>query len=466
MLSRRSLIISIPAGMIAAALPTPCALANAAPSRFVINLMFAGGADLRHLFVPDPARLPDYAAAFWKARAAMSAQDSAFATYQTVYANEYTPISLSGQTFGVHKAAGWLIDQLRAGKVAIVANVSGSDNRGHEHSQLIWRTGDPTVSPWDYDRDGWGGRLVYTLAGANAVTVSLRPSVFAQGIEPGVRNARAIHIPAPRNYALDESNSGPLSGLVAKSLSQYYAAKRQDAAAMPATWPFHRILATEEKLRTLGRALASRLAQAAPEVPDALQQLAEGPSGTRLTQTDFAKQCAALFDCAIAWDVLGMRAAYMEFGGWDTHLNQPGQLNTNFTDVFGAGKGLASLHGELTKRGLADAYVIVITSEFGRQIVANTRGGTDHGRGNYAIVIGERVRGGVFGEMFPAREIAGPVGARPFDVPGSDILGLTSFERVLGEVCDWVAPGSGDQVFPGRRSAILEPGVDLSRLFV
>ena len=36
--------------------------------RTLIHVMLLGGADLRYLFVPDPASAPEYAAKFWEAR--------------------------------------------------------------------------------------------------------------------------------------------------------------------------------------------------------------------------------------------------------------------------------------------------------------------------------------------------------------------------------------------------------------
>lgn len=447
MISRRS-VLRCGSGLavtgIGAGLPLRIARAQTSPGRILVNVMLAGGADLRHVFVPDPSLQPDYAAAFWRARAAMTRQDGSLATYQSVYNTQHTKLTISSQTFGVHNAAGWLIEMLRAGKAAIIANVAGSEIRQHEESQLIWLTGDPLVSPVDYDRDGWGGRLAYTLNDANAVTVANAPNVFTQGPEARRRNARAVHIPQPRQFALDETTNT----VVGRALASYYGGKQVDAGAMPAGWPFHRILGHEAALRSLGRAVNVRLSGVAP-------------LSIRLGDPSFGEQCAALYDCAIASDVLKMRVAYMQHGSWDTHLDQAYHMERNISDVFGSGKGLATLYSALQSRGLSKDYVFVVTSEFGRQLATNTRGGTDHGRGNYVIVIGDGVRAAAIGEMFPRSEIS------LFSVVGSDIEGLTSFEHVFGEACDWISRGVGDIVFPRRSAAIAEPGVDaqLKQLF-
>ena len=42
---------------------------------------------------------------------------------------------------------------------------------------------------------------------------------------------------------------------------------------------------------------------------------------------------------------------------------------------------------------------MVVYSEFGRQDVPNSSGGTDHGSGNVAFVIGQSVSGGFYGDQ-------------------------------------------------------------------
>jgi uncharacterized protein (DUF1501 family) len=103
--------------------------------------------------------------------------------------------------------------------------------------------------------------------------------------------------------------------------------------------------------------------------------------------------------------------------------------------------------------------VLVFSGEFGRQIRANGDGGSDHGEGNTVLIVGESVRGGVYGDMFPEAELDRLADDSP------QIIGQTGIEPLFGAVCDWIAPGSGNTVFPGRATAPLEPGVDLGALF-
>jgi hypothetical protein len=115
--------------------------------------------------------------------------------------------------------------------------------------------------------------------------------------------------------------------------------------------------------------------------------------------------------------------------------------------------------------GAVDNVTYTFNTDFGRQLRANGDYGTDHGSGNYLIVVGRGVGGGVYGEMFPASEIEGGAEGTRFDQQGADIEGRTSIERVLSAACDWVAPGTGSLVFPDAATSALESGVNLDGLF-
>ncbi|WP_019506302.1 DUF1501 domain-containing protein [Pleurocapsa sp. PCC 7319] len=86
--------------------------------------------------------------------------------------------------------------------------------------------------------------------------------------------------------------------------------------------------------------------------------------------------------------------AFMEVGGWDTHINQNNILKRLLPSL---GLGLATL-----VKGLGEVYsdtTIVVMSEFGRTAKENGNKGTDHGYGNVMWLLGGAVRGGkVYGE--------------------------------------------------------------------
>ena len=441
-------------------------------NRTLINLMLLGGADLRFLFAPVPATA--YATKFWEARKSLYqnnvANTTLYPTYDAVWTDLYLPITVSGVSFGIHKNAAWLRDQLVAGNASIIANVLGSDNRRHDHSQLIVNTGDTAASQFVIDRDGWGGRLAQTIGGSNVVAVTEDISIYCNGLDPVNRNANIVHAKDTRNFGLSEGNGIATSNntVLARALQGYYQEKRLDSTAQSANWPFRKFLQHEDDLRKFGNIFNQRLANDVPIQPASLSELYTAGSLNILNQEKFGQQCGNIYDSFVAADLFNMRVISAEYTGWDTHNNEKNRFESNIEDVFGAGKGLDVLTQEMTAINANDSVVYTVNSDFGRQLRANGTNGSDHGVGNYMILIGTGLQGGIYGEMFPNSEISGPAGATRFDQQGADIQGQTAFERVLAPVCDWVEAGTGSQVFPNTvpNTLPIEPGVDLSTLFI
>ena len=85
----------------------------------------------------------------------------------------------------------------------------------------------------------------------------------------------------------------------------------------------------------------------------------------------------------------GARIAMIETNGWDTHNGQRGRLAAQL-------RGLDALMANL-KAGLGADWantMVLVATEFGRTAKANGTGGTDHGTGAMAMLIGGAVAGG------------------------------------------------------------------------
>ena len=90
----------------------------------------------------------------------------------------------------------------------------------------------------------------------------------------------------------------------------------------------------------------------------------------------------------------GPQAAVLEIGGWDSHANQAnpnGALSNNLRQLDA---GLAALREGLLPSGAWRRSVVVVATEFGREVAVNGTLGTDHGTGGAAFVLGGAVRGG------------------------------------------------------------------------
>ena len=85
----------------------------------------------------------------------------------------------------------------------------------------------------------------------------------------------------------------------------------------------------------------------------------------------------------------GARIALIETNGWDTHNGQRGRLAAQL-------RGLDAMVAAL-KAGLGSDWsntLVLVATEFGRTARANGTGGTDHGTGAMAVLLGGAVAGG------------------------------------------------------------------------
>ena len=107
---------------------------------------------------------------------------------------------------------------------------------------------------------------------------------------------------------------------------------------------------------------------------------------------------------------MGLEAASIDLGGWDSHLAQETLLGPLMANLA---QGLAAFYRDLG-RDIETTSVVVMT-EFGRRVRENASLGTDHGRGSVMFVLGGGVRGGrVIGD-WPGLEQEALEG--PGDVP-------------------------------------------------
>ena len=100
----------------------------------------------------------------------------------------------------------------------------------------------------------------------------------------------------------------------------------------------------------------------------------------------------------------GTRVLYtgLNPGAFDTHANQ----NIAFPKLWGeVSSAVSDLYEDLKEHYQNEEVVMLMFTEFGRRVQENGSG-TDHGSGSVAFVIGDSVKGGVYGEypsLDPAR---------------------------------------------------------------
>ena len=112
-----------------------------------------------------------------------------------------------------------------------------------------------------------------------------------------------------------------------------------------------------------------------------------GPGGARNAPVQLARKAAEFLQ-------RGAQVAVLELGGWDSHINQAqpnGALSNNLRTLDAL---LAALRDGLQAGGAWGRTVVLVATEFGREVAPNGTQGTDHGSGGAAFVLGGAVRGG------------------------------------------------------------------------
>ncbi|MBI1200820.1 MAG: DUF1501 domain-containing protein [Phenylobacterium sp.] len=319
------------------ALPFLARVADAAVprGRKFVVVICRGGMD--GLTVAPPVGDPDYRAL----RGALALGDEALA--------------LDG-TFALHPSLASVHALARAGEARIVPAVATPDRaRSHFEAQDVLETGAPGVYA---TTSGWLNRAVQAMAvggKTDAISVGATAPLILRGAAPAASwsPGRSIDATARLPALLQDLYSdAPLLGpALARGLATETMARETGAdggGAMRAGAGQGR-----EAARTMGSSLADFL-----KAPD------------------------------------GPQVAAVSLDGFDTHANQMVQLANRLAGLDALVDGL---HG-----GLGPAWkdtVVLAVTEFGRTARANGTGGTDHGTGSTALVLGGALTGrGIVGD--------------------------------------------------------------------
>lgn len=133
---------------------------------------------------------------------------------------------------------------------------------------------------------------------------------------------------------------------------------------------------------------------------------------------------------------VGLKVACVDFGGWDTHENQPNRIAGQIRTLA---NGLAAFHNDMQ---VANRKVtVLVMTEFGRRLRANKSNGTDHGHGGCWLALGDKVHGGNLYGQWPGLATA------QLD-QGVDLAVTTDYRQVLAAALGAVGlPGQNS--FPG-----------------
>jgi uncharacterized protein (DUF1501 family) len=349
--SRRRFLQTLAALSCSGALPLPLArLANARGlgDRVLLVVHLDGGCDGINTVIPHTD------AAYFAARPTLA-----------IPSGEMLPISAS---LGLHPAMTGLKAWYDRGKVAVVNGVGYPDFvLSHFAAEDIYWT----ASPEDPQQPGgWLGRALDALPALATLSGACLENQPPRSMAASTYTAPAI--PDPQRYLFQTP------GNAYESAAQLAAAQSIFGQGASGAALFDGLLAAD--LAALDSVDQVQAAVAAYESP-----LAYG-------EDDFS-QALKLAGQLIRAD-LGMRVLTTSLGGFDTHSNQAATMN-NLLGQFS--DGVDKFMQDAAAGGFADRIAILVWSEFGRRVAENASGGTDHGTAAPMFLIGQGVRGGVYG---------------------------------------------------------------------
>jgi uncharacterized protein (DUF1501 family) len=137
---------------------------------------------------------------------------------------------------------------------------------------------------------------------------------------------------------------------------------------------------------------------------------------------------------------VGLEVAAVDLGGWDTHEDQGANGGYFSQHLSVLARGLAAFYADL--RGYMGRITVVTMSEFGRRVEENASAGTDHGHGNFMLLLGGGVQGG--------RVVADWPTLHPDRLNDGDLAITIDYRDVLSEVLRHrVGATALDHIFPG-----------------
>jgi len=280
-------------------------------------------------------------------------------------------------SIGFHPAMGPIKKLYDEGKVAIIQGIGyPKPSRSHFRSMDIWHT----CEPEKVGDEGWVGRAIRDLDPKKENVLS--------GVNFGRGLPRALAVAGvPVASVGNLETYGVLTGIEAED---------------------QRTMALETFSRTyspmLGKGpVLSYFAQTGLDAlkgADILSTALENYASTvKYGNDDVAQYMKNIVQTNLA--NLGTRILYTTapYNSFDTHAGELANHTRLWTQTSQA---ISAFYDDLKEHNATDNVVLFVFTEFGRRVHDNGSG-TDHGAGGHAFVIGDAVKGGLYGE-YPSLE--------------------------------------------------------------
>ncbi len=276
-------------------------------------------------------------------------------------------LSINDPNLALHPSLTRLQARYLQNKVALVRGVGYNPaDMSHFSSMGYWMNGWKDAPPMQY-ANGWVGRYMDSLPGASTnalLGACIGPSVPLHMIGS---TARAAGIPQDISGAFGINRTKPYDARMFDAFSSY-----ANTATGKGQWAD----------------LVAKTGKSSMTVAQAVQPAYVGDLGNE----DIVQQLT-LTARLINLD-LGTRVFHTHLSTFDTHGGQE-EVHTSLLSALD--QGIEALFSNLSPTQRPRVTLLTF-SEFGRRAEENT-GGTDHGAAGLDIVVGDQVKGGLYGEQ-------------------------------------------------------------------
>ena len=272
------------------------------------------------------------------------------------------------------KAMKELYDQ---GKVAVILGVGyANPNRSHFRSMDIWHTCESEKN----GTEGWLGRVMRDL------------DPNAENVLTGVNLGRGL----PRALALSGVPVASVGNLETYGVLTGISGQEQRDRALDVYARMYSpavglgLVADYVSQTGMDALKGADILQTAPQKYSSTVEYASG------TVPQYMKNMAQVHLAELGTRVLYTTAVYNAF---DTHATQ---LSSHARLWQETSQAIGDFYADLKEHNASENVALLVFSEFGRRVHDNGSG-TDHGSGSHAFVIGDGIKGGVYGE-YPSLE--------------------------------------------------------------
>ncbi|MEP6491084.1 MAG: DUF1501 domain-containing protein [bacterium] len=317
------------------------------------------------------------------------------------------------------QAMGGLVPAYKATDLLVVhATGQLNNSRSHFDAQRYMEVGKP-VDPALVT--GWLGRH---LASAPPLkpTAPLRALGVANGLQKTLVGApKTLPIADPTNYSIGGAAATSAARLAYMKTDYAAAEEPLHSAALDAT-------NTVDLLKTVNFA-------------------AYKPANAAVYPNSSFGRALRSVAVLIKADV-GIEAAQVDVGGWDTHSAQNPISGSMFNTMTDFANSLAAFYADVIASGAS--VTVVAVSEFGRNVRENGSNGTDHGRGAALFAMGKGIAGGrVLTKNWPGL-------ARENLDSGQDLKVTVDYRDILSEIVqNRLGNPNLDLVFPTWKPTML-----------